>query len=291
MKSFSLLLAALLASTVSAGHSPAPLDYAGTFTGAGKCALINVVMDESGSMSRDQNFIKDTALPRMARELKNATTYGYDHVFICSTGFTNYAGGAHARQLGCSTYNAAGTINNPAAVNYMLTGGFEDGWHGIQEAIDNVPGVIERMNLLSTCTSIHKNIILVTDEDRDNYDASLSIAVKNHVQRTGYVLNVVAYVTIDGSSNNFGMKIDSSGTNSTIYVYDSSAPDGYVTTIRYGDYTTYVRGAGTTNDDYSELIVGTTGALWSIQALRSRTLAAAFANVFVDVKVGLKQHV
>jgi hypothetical protein len=248
-------------------------------------------MDESGSMYNDQNFMKNIALPRMAQELQNRK-YQYDHVFICSTGFTNYGSSrrtTYTRELGCSMYDANGVISNPSAVDYTLTGGFEDGWHGIKTAIDTVPSIIEGFDLLTTCSKIHKNVILVTDEDRDAYSQSLSVEVKNHIRNTGYVLNAVVNIRIDNDNANMGMKIDASRTNSTIFRYDPAAAAGtgqnYTNAHRSGLFTNYVSAAGTTHSDYSELIVGTTGAIWNINSLRSTSYAAAFADVFVDVKV------
>jgi hypothetical protein len=244
-------------------------------------------MDESGSMGGDQTFIRNTALPRMAMHLHNATTYGYTKVFICSTGFTNYGGrsGAHTRSLGCSTYDAQGDIADDSAVSYRLTGGFEDGWHGIQTAIDTVPSVIEGIDLLSTCQDLHRNVILVTDEDRDNFDRSLSTSIKTHIRDTGYVLNAVVNVNINRNSANFGMKIEAGGNNATIYQVSPSSPDGYDSIVRTGDFKSYVSSYGTTHADYSELIVGTSGAIWNINSLRNRALASSFADVFVAVKV------
>jgi len=236
-------------------------------------------------MGNDQSFMKDTALPRMAIELHNHTTYDYDEVFICSTGFTNYQDGSHTRSLGCSTYDRHGTITDDSPVNYLLTGGWEDGWHGIETAIDTVPSSIEGMDLLSTCDVLHRNVILVTDEDRDVHDETLTLSIKDHIRNTGYVLNVVVDITIDGDTNNFGMKVDQSGTNATIYKHQPGAPGDYISTIKYGDYKSYVVQDGTTHEDYSELVVGTTGAIWSINSLRRGSLAGAFGNVFVAVKV------
>jgi hypothetical protein len=284
MKSFSfILLAVLAASNVSAQL----FNYQAEPSGNAKCALINVVMDESGSMRNDQTFMRDIALPRMARELQTSQ-YGYNHVFICSTGFTRYNRRTYARELGCSTYDRNGVIQSPSAVAYRLTGGFEDGWHGIKTAIETVPSSIEGVDLVTTCNKIHKNVILVTDEDRDNYDRNLSTEIKNLIQITGYVLNAVVNIRIDGDNRNMGMKIDASRTNSTIFRYDNAgvvAGKDYTTTIRSGLFTNYVSGYGSTHADYSELIVGTTGAIWNINALRRANLASSFADVFVDVKV------
>jgi len=283
MKIFSLSLGATLFVGASAYH----FDYSATPSGSDKCALINVVMDESGSMSKDQGFMKDTALPRMAREL-HSNLYGYKHVFICSTGFSDYYTSGtvnYARDLGCSTYDSNGVILQSQAVDWRLTGGFEDGWHGLMTAIDSVPDTIEGLPLLTTCNRIDKNLILVSDEDRDVHSSELVSEVKAYIDTKGYVLNAVVNIKIDADNNNLGMKIGDGGSESRIFRYDS-ANGGYTNFTRSGLYTDYVSDFGTTHADYSELIVDTNGAIWNIQALRAgNALANAFADAFVDVKV------
>ena len=67
MKTFFCL--AFAATSLLPGAAAQLFDYNGLATGSKKCALINVVMDESGSMGGDQAFMSSTALPTMAREL------------------------------------------------------------------------------------------------------------------------------------------------------------------------------------------------------------------------------
>ncbi|KAL3928460.1 MAG: hypothetical protein SGBAC_012644, partial [Bacillariaceae sp.] len=282
-------LQSILAIALMAGTASAQLfDYTAPATGSDKCALINVVMDESGSMGGDQTFMANTALPTMARELYSAE-YSYDTVFVCSTGFTDYYGTANnyqPRSLGCTTMTSAGGYTDSNVVNWILTGGFEDGWHALDYAMDTVPASIDGTSLLSQCSSIDKNLILVTDEDRDVYSADTAAGIKQDIYNKGYVLNAVVNIVIDTNAANLGMKINANKMDSTIYTADASATDGYVNATRNGElYTSYVSAFVTTHADYSTLIVGTRGAVWSINSLRNSGYAATFAKAFTDVKV------
>ena len=277
------ILSLTLGATLVAGASAQDFDYTVPPSGEDKCALINVVMDESGSMWGDQNFMKNTALPRMARELYNTTTYGYDHVFLCSTGFRDYYSGGqttYARDLGCTVMTTTGGYKDSGVVAWTLAGYFEDGWHAMMTAMENVPSVIDSKNLLTTCKTIDKNLILVTDEDRDSHSADTVTTVKDKISANGYILNAIVNIVIDGTNDNLGMKIDAGQLNSLIF----AGTDSNFT--KTGNYTGYVTDFGTTHADYSELIVGTDGAIWNIHSLRSGgPLTQRFADTFVKVKV------
>ena len=152
--------------------------------------------------------------------------------------------------------------------------------------MDTVPASIESIDLLSHCASVDKNLILVTDEDRDAYSTDTAAGIKQDIYDRGYVLNAVVNIVIDNNPANLGMKIDANQRDATIYTVDASATDGYVNATRNGEsYTGYVSAFATTHSDYSTLIVGTRGAVWCINSLRNTAYAATFANAFTDVKV------
>jgi len=284
MKTFS---AAAIFTTIISGASAGTFDYAATPAGPSKCALINVVMDESGSMSGDQAFMKTTALPRMAQTLY-AAPYDYTEVFLCSGGFGRYGSGNYNRykHMGCTTLDSNGNIANNAVTNWVSSGATEDGWMGIERSMNDVYDTIEGKNLISTCGRIDKNLILVTDEDRDDTNSHLGAsAVKQNIAHKGYILNVIANIRIDSQDGGLGMKIQSHGYNNTVYKMDTSQPSNYRTYIKteyYRDFTTaYVD----THIHYSDLIVDTQGALFSINCLRhGGTLAQVFADVFILIK-------
>jgi hypothetical protein len=160
MKVLSLLLpAALLAASASADK----YDY--TLSGDKACVLVNIQMDESGSMQTEQDWMRSVAVPAMVTKLQS-DTYGYDYVFVCSNGFgedsrsTNPAPGF--RFLGCSLGfdpSILGWTTNQVTDK-------EDGYQAIEKAIQDVEAIIGGVDLASTCHQMDKNFIFVSDEVR-----------------------------------------------------------------------------------------------------------------------------
>lgn len=162
---------------------PGPLlDNNGPLTGGRKCALVNVAMDESSSMTTEQTFMRDEAIPGMIQKLKGPD-FNYDHVFVCSNGFGFDIESEvparrdlqanpldHYRHLGCTvgnadgTGNTPGTLEDPSITNWIASGIWEEGYHAMIYSIANVNQTIGGINLQTDCASLAKNIILVTDE-------------------------------------------------------------------------------------------------------------------------------
>ena len=280
---FPLIIATALWSGATAQQA---FDYSGTFTGSGKCALINVMMDESGSMGGDQAFLKNVAIPRIGAELQGPS-HNYDHVFLCSGGF----GAAYAtnpqdyRHHGCTLVDASGNVVNPAVTSWVASGSREDGWYAIKAAILNVTASIEGIDLLSSCGSIAFNGILVTDEDRDNlYTAATATSIANLIDDTGYVLNAIVNVGINSDLANLGMNIGvAGGSNHTIFRLDPTDPSSYTSYNDLRPYTDILLAYDMTIPHYAELTIDRPGAVWNIQSLRTNALP--FADAFVDIKV------
>jgi hypothetical protein len=310
-----------------------------------RCAIINLAVDESGSMFGEHQFLRDTALPRMAQTLYS-DRYQFDHVFVCSVGFgfievNEETGGGdldfinevnrrgrrkltnleiadedfHGFHLGCTTANADGTLNNNGVTDWLVSdeeGESEDGYAAVIRAIQDVPSEIDNINLLSSCKTLAKNVILVTDEDRDELVASATAdAVRGKVEETGYILNEVVSVNIrDGDigvrfdypirpidaqieNNQFldsAPPIDYEGAKNEFFV--ATPGGGWTTEIVYDDWRNLVQnGDGQTKEDYGPLVQDTRGALWSIKVLRDakiagkEDLANSFADAFVAIKV------
>ena len=133
-----------------------------------KCALINVAMDESGSMHNEQNFLQQRALPDIIKALYS-DDYKYDHVFVCSNGFgyndMSFSDLHDYRFLGCSRGNTAGGLVNSSIVDeWAHDGGWEEGYYAMTKSMDNVNRYIDGVDLNVDCGELHKNMILVTDE-------------------------------------------------------------------------------------------------------------------------------
>jgi hypothetical protein len=140
-------------------------DYDATLQGNETCSLISIVMDESGSMTGEQDFMKNIAVPTIIRRLKDV---GVDNVFVCSHGFGSEehdpwgldAGHFH----GCSEGTADGALNSIIMDTWVSQGRHEDGWQAIHFAARDIPMTINGNNLVDTCKTLGKDMILVTDE-------------------------------------------------------------------------------------------------------------------------------
>ena len=149
----------------SALQSGPLLDNHAALTGSAKCAIVNVAMDESGSMTTEQNFMKDDAIPGMVEKLYGPG-FNYDHVFVCSNGFGYHGatGPDFYRHLGCTIGIPDGTLADPTITNWVSNGSWEEGYNAMIYSIANVPETIAGINLHTGCGTLSKNIILVSDE-------------------------------------------------------------------------------------------------------------------------------
>ena len=144
-------------------------DYNATLQGYEICSLISIVMDESSSMAGAQAFMRNIAVPEMVRLL---TDSGVDHVFVCSHGFGtpdhNPFGIQDGHFHGCSE----GTIDDHLDFGIMESwtshGDIEDGWQAIHNAVRDIPSSINGKDIVNTCQTLGKSMILVSNEDRDD---------------------------------------------------------------------------------------------------------------------------
>jgi len=155
----------------------------------------------------------------------------------------------------------------------------------------DVYDTIEGIDLISTCGRIDKNLILLTDEDRDDRDGATENLtfnkVKQRIADNEYILNVILPVKIANKDTNIGMimKSEADGTHSNvIFKQDLQDPLGYTNYTDTRNYRSFTSG-GVINTHYSDLVLNTPGALWSLTALNKNTVAGTFADVFVAVKV------
>jgi len=143
-------------------------DHQGALTGSEDCALLSLVVDESGSMMNEHHFLTNDAVPMLVADFKAKR---YDHIFLCSHGF----GSARDNRTdgfafhGCteaSTWSEPPSNEQLAEVmgSWRTIGGTEDAYLGTVMGIENTPGVIDGVQLNSTCGTMFKNMILLTDE-------------------------------------------------------------------------------------------------------------------------------
>lgn len=159
-----ILSLATQASAAGTYKSPGTLfDYKASLTGSDKCAVISVVMDESGSMAGEQDFMKNTAVPGIIKELegKGFATY------FCSYGYgaTVYHNNAEVSG-GDAHFHGCSVGADSAIMDYVASGSFEDAFEAIYWSIRDLPAEIGGKNLATSCKTMARNMILVTDEVR-----------------------------------------------------------------------------------------------------------------------------
>lgn len=240
--------------------------------GGAQAANIVFLVDESGSMSGEHAWLSSmvSSLESSLVAAGEATNQYALVGFGCSSGHTGCGGStqpAHAHSVGGGDWGTAGQFST-ATGGLRVSGGFEDGWQAIDFALDHY-----------TFSGGAINFILVTDEDRDNGDASLTYAgLESDLASAGALLNVV----INGNFNSVGevparaVGIDS---DSNAYIPDGSG--GY-TTAMAGTYSA----VGNSETAYMNLAWATGGAAWDLNQLRAGGLTAdSFTAAFVDIKV------
>lgn len=232
-------------------------------------ADIVAIVDESGSMAGEHAWL-GTMVTSLESGLQGAGVTSNNY------GLVGYGGAdthlePHQHLVGGTEFGTA-TQFATATGTLVTSGGTEDGWAGIDFA----------NTAYSYRTGIAaRNYILVTDEDRDNTDASLSYAgLLASMTSTNTLLNAVVNASF-GCADVTGsiLGIDASGTG---YIADGAG--GYTTAT--GCSALPGSGAGTTIANYVDLALATGGAAWNLNLLRAGGLTAdSFTDAFVDIKV------
>lgn len=257
-----------IASTIVAGAMF--LSVAGNALAADYADVIFVV-DESGSMSGEHAWLGPMVGTLETNLQANQVGDGTDAADFNQYGLVGFGDSPPAPK----TINVGGglfgnaTEFGTATGNLDLAGGFEDGWAGINFALDNYT---------PTRPGAALNIVLVTDEDRDNFDNSLSYqSILAKLNANNAVLNTVVNARLgDSMSSSDIVGVSSDGTS---YIADglggfTEGTGGFVSS----DF-------GTTEEDYVDLAWATGGATWDLNKLRAGGLLAdSFTAAFVDIK-------
>jgi hypothetical protein len=171
---------------------------------------VMVVVDESGSMGGEHAWLSGmiSSLDSALSGLGITGNYGL-------VGFGQSSGGGAPRVV--SNFGTAASFG--AATSTLLTNGsFEDGYAGIDFGFSNLT--------FGTNGATATNVILVTDEDRDVFNGSLSLAsTLTQLATNNALLNAVVnnpYTSDNNSSNVIG--VDSGG---AAYVADGAG--GFIT--------------------------------------------------------------
>jgi len=223
-------------------------------------ADIVFVVDESGSMSTEHAWL-DGMVASLDSKL---TAAGVTSTTYSLIGYGNSNIVPH------TLLNAGTTSEFYAATdNLVVWGGTEDGYDAIDYGFSE----------LTFQANAVKNFILITDEDRDIYDSSVTYNTLKTLftGANGGLLNTVVNLDMKNNSNPNRL-IGSSFSNG--YLADGSG--GFTLT----DAATAFNGYGTTKSDYYDLALATEGAAWDLNLLRAGgDEAVSFTNAFIDVKV------
>lgn len=255
--------------TVAAAAAALSIGVSGAFAASvNPTANVVFIVDESGSMAGEQAFLRDTVIGGLDAGLSAAGVTNRSYGVV---GFGAGGTGNLGRVLGSGLQDAAATATN--LDNLVTTGSFEDGYSGIDFALNN----------FAFDAGAAINFILVTDEDRDNGNAMLDrVSIESALTSANILLNAVVSHTVDGDNTVAGTQtaigVDADGNS-----YNADGSGGFVTNPN-GELTT--ADFGSTRDDYSELALATGGAVWNLNILRNGGLdAASFAQAFIDIKV------
>ncbi|MFW5654144.1 MAG: VPLPA-CTERM sorting domain-containing protein [Roseicyclus sp.] len=237
-------------------------------------ANVVFIVDESGTMVGEQEFLRNTVVDRLDSELAAAgvTNRSYATVGFGGGGGGNLGADNLGRIVGGGLTSDTGDAKADLAL-LGLGGSFEDGYSAIDFALNNItftPGAAV-------------NLILVTDEDRDNGNSSLTReSIQQVLTDRNILLNAIVDNTVDADSTMLGNQ-PAIGVDADGNAYRAGA-GGAFTSVPTGQLTDF--DSGSTRADYSELALATGGAVWDIEILRNGgDDATSFANAFIDIKV------
>jgi hypothetical protein len=239
---------------------------------AGAAVDLMFVVDESGSMYGEHEWIKNT-VTYLDSELITAGQTANMYALVGFGAGTSHGGPeAHRHLVGGSDWGTASELS-AAAGDLVTNGAWEDGWEAIDFGLDNY---YFRSDAVT-------NMVLVTDEDRYSLDTQLTYdKMLAALTDENVMLNVVVDCGFRDGTGATALGVDAFG---NAYMADGSgdyiqSPGGTVVPSYYNTDTCYV-----------ELALATGGAAWDLNQLRSGgLLAQSFTTAFVNVKVSEIVH-
>jgi hypothetical protein len=224
---------------------------------AAQTADVLFVVDESGSMGGEHAWLT-SMVSQLDSALNTAGVTGNRF------GLVGYGNG-NASEVYGHTVGAFGDASAFATATSSLitSGGTEDGYAGMDYAFSN-------FNVRGNAAL---NVILVTDEDRDNRTANTYQSILGAFTGKKALLNAVVNARFTG---------DAIGTSSK-KSYKADGLGGFTTSAGQAAVTF---DSGTTKEDYVDLALATGGAAWNLNLLRSGgNSALSFTKAFIDIKV------
>lgn len=228
----------------------------GTPRNGSRAADVILVVDESGSMTTEHEWI-----PNMIQQLDAAlisVNIGRDPenrfglVGFGDDCIENFAAGRVVMNSAQEVFGASGGFDE-FTMMLNASGQVEDGYSGISVALNGYP-----------FRDVAKQFIIVTDEDRDVLNPSLTReSIRQALEDAGVVLNAAVSEEYSGGILR-ALGIDSTG---AAYVFDPSAGDLFRIVDDVGKAVNE-SGHGSTNVDYTQLALELGGASWDLSLLR-----------------------
>eukprot|EP00954_Amorphochlora_amoebiformis_P028449 1391689-Amorphochlora_amoeboformis.AAC.1 len=160
-------------------------------TTANRCVIVAGVVDESGSMQTEQEWIV-SAIPKIFTNLL-AQGFNAQHICLYGFGFNNVARTVRP----CEPYDP---LTFPNTNPYAQFGGREDTYKGIMLANDETLSYISgNPSSFNACDGpIVKLMIVATDEDRDvAYPAITKSVIQTLLSVNLWILNTVASIVFN----------------------------------------------------------------------------------------------
>ncbi len=278
-----VVLSSLNDLTIGAGFTPDGQSMKDTLNvgitldpGAGSTPYVDVivVMDESGSMGYVQQFTEQM-IPQLDAALI-AAGIGDGTLGVNQFGLVGFGGSSFANPPGTPTHEAAHThlLNGnlwgssteyvTAAQTLVTSGAREDGWDGIQYALDNY----------SLRPDAAKFIILATDEPRSLVNPNVTYnSVLANLQSEGVILEGILGTYIRDANNQMALALDADG---TAYIEDGN-----------GGFTSSAGGSfwygGSTITDYANMVFATDGLVGDISQIgQGGNTSTSFATAMIS---------
>jgi len=228
-------------------------------------ADVMFVADESGSMSGEHRWLRDI-IPVLEQNLLANGIGDVQNNLYGLVGFGNRSVVPRSFLVGTEPLGSATELVQ-ATNSLQVSGGTEDGWRAIDFVLS------EYMHRNGTAI----NIILVTDEDRDNTNNSITFdSVLTKLVDNRALLNSVLNVRLQCADGTRALGMDSNGNG---YVADGQG--GYTLC----DNAVAVSGSGNTIRHYVDLTIARGGAVWDLNILRQGGAPAeSFTQALVDIK-------
>ena len=255
---------------------PGEITYRVEGASEGLAADILLVVDESRSMGGEHRW-----LPDMVRNLETqlrSSGIGTFSDLPNRYGLVGYGRRQpieYARVLATRTGRTLFSAAEYSQANDQLIaddqGRIEDGYQAIDHALTELP--------YRKGSNIARNIILITDEDRDVITQGATLtreSMKTTLESLGFILNVV----VDNTFSGYGFNALGVDSNNISYIEEPNGQFRRETRdVRIG------KGYSGTRQDYTELALALNGAAWDINILREGSNGAdSFTAAIVEVK-------